>query len=116
MEQYLKIHLRLFSLVYDWRWDAPSLAKSAIGIVAAITYIVQGVLSIGAGKFITSATHRDLGDHFYMLKVLNCLAILMSSSLLGVSGYLVSVFGDDFRLESTRFLNRTARTFVRYPP
>ncbi|OQV20679.1 hypothetical protein BV898_05263 [Hypsibius exemplaris] len=77
--------------IYDWHWDAPSLAKSAIGVVASITYVVQGVLSIGAGKFITSGTVRDLGSHFYMLKVLNCLAIMMSSSLLGVSGYLVYV-------------------------
>src|SRR4051812_38039396 len=77
--------------IYDWHWDAPSLAKSAIGVVAAITYIVQGVLSIAAGKFITSGLVGDIGQHFYMLKVLNCMAILMSSSLLGVSGYLVYV-------------------------
>ncbi|XP_055334667.1 uncharacterized protein LOC129585818 isoform X1 [Paramacrobiotus metropolitanus] len=77
--------------IYDWHNDAPTLAKSAIGIIAAITYIVQGVLSIGAGKFVTGSTLPDLSEHFCVLKILNCLALLMSSSLLGVSGYLVYV-------------------------
>ncbi|GAU88050.1 hypothetical protein RvY_00818 [Ramazzottius varieornatus] len=77
--------------IYDWHYDAPTLAKSAIGIIAAITYIVQGVLCIGAGKFVTGSYLPDLTEHFRVLKILNAVAVLMSSSLLGVTGYLVYV-------------------------
>ena len=61
------------------------------GIIAAITYIVQGVLCIGAGKFVTGSYLPDLTEHFRVLKILNAVAVLMSSSLLGVTGYLVYV-------------------------
>lgn len=36
--------------IYDWQWDAPTLAKSAIGIIAAITYIVQGTYKVAAAR------------------------------------------------------------------
>lgn len=43
------------------------------------------------GQICNGIVPADLTEHFRVLKILNAVAVLMSSSLLGVTGYLVYV-------------------------
>ncbi|XP_055348710.1 uncharacterized protein LOC129595371 [Paramacrobiotus metropolitanus] len=81
----------LYYGLYAWNWDAPTLAKSSMGICSGTVAIILGALQIDAGAILRKSSRANVDDRFCAIKMLNCLSALFALLVLGISVYLLYI-------------------------
>lgn len=81
----------LFYGLYAWNWDAPALAKCSIGIPSGVVAVVLGALQINTAKTLRISSRVNVDGFLCLIKILNCLLILLALLVVGISVYLIFV-------------------------